>query len=238
MLTILLYFGRHRVSIGLPVFDIARLTTITGFNEFISECERTTPAPVSTSSSAAMTPTLASITLFDNIVLSKRDRGRLRTPIPTLTLSRNPFSRFSSTSSTASLSSDFLSDTSDYLWRTASASTASDRETYRERTDFGEGPGRNYRSVVTRVPAKLDGTLMREPRMVQGVPRITEKSRQQAHSRKPLPLPLREKLNGLQMHAPNGPPSPLLSSSQVPDPRMQSPQIPTSKFQTVQVQNR
>lgn len=209
---------------------------------------------MSTSCSTAMSPTLASITLFDNIILSKRDRGRLRQSIPALTLSRSPFSRLSSISSAASSSSDFLSDISDHLWRTASASTASDRETYRDRSDFGQGPGRDYRSIVTRVPAKLDETLMREPRMVQGVPRITEKSRQQAHSTTPLPLPLREKLNGLQMHAPNGPPSPLLPSPQVSSPqtsspqmsssglqnpqltvpRLQSPQIPLSRFQTVQ----
>jgi hypothetical protein len=237
---------------------VTRLMTTTAFNEFISERERTTPAPMSTSSSAAMTPNLASITLFDSIILAKRDRGRLRTPIPTLTLSRNPFSRFSSTTSIPPSSSDFLSDTSDHLWRTASASTASDSETYRDHTDFGQGPGRDYRSIVTRVPAKLDESLMREPRMVQGVPRITEKSRQQAHSRKPLPLPLREKLNGLQMHAPNGPPSPLLPTSPMPSqmvqsahlpvPRLQSPQssasrlssapIPTSRYSAVQVQKR
>jgi hypothetical protein len=188
-----------------------------------------------------MTPTLASITLFDNIILSKRDRSHLRPHMPTFALSRNPFSRLSIASSTTpSPSSDFLSDTSEHLWRTASASTASDRETYRDRTDFGEGPGRDYHSIVTRVPAKLDETLMREPRMVQGVPRITEKSRQQAHNRKALPLPLRERLNGLQMHAPNGPPSPLLPTpqipppqiapSQMPSPRLHSPQIPTSKY--------
>jgi hypothetical protein len=187
-----------------------------------------------------MTPNQASITLFDNIILYKRDRSHLRPHIPTFTLSRNPFSRLSIASSTTPVSSDFLSDTSEHLWRTASASTVSDRETYRDRTDFGEGPGRDYRSIVTRVPAKLDETLMREPRMVQGVPRITEKSRQQAHNRKALPLPLREKLNGLQMHAPNGPPSPLLltpqipppqiASSQMPSPRLHSPQIPTSKY--------
>jgi hypothetical protein len=182
-----------------------------------------------------MTPTLASIILFDNIILCKRDRGRFRTQIPTLTISRNPFSRLSSSCSTSSLSSDFLSDISDHLWRTASASTASDRETYRDRTDFGEGPGRDYRSIVTRMPAKLDETLMREPRMVQGVPRITEKSRQQAHNRKPLPLPLREKLNGLQMHAPNGPPSPLLPNPQMPSPMLQSPHPPSARLQSLQV---
>lgn len=233
MLTISWYCSRPKVSNFLHHCDIARLSCIAAFNEFISERERTPPAPVSTPSSAAMTPTLASITLFDNIILSKRYRGRFRATIPTLTLSRNPFSRLSSASLTAPLSPDFLSDTTDHLWRTASASTAADREYYRDRADFGDRPGRDYRSIVTRVPAKLDGTLMPEPRMVQGVPRITERSRQQAHSRKPLPLPLREKLNGLQMHAPNGPPSPLLPTSQMPSSMLPTAQSPAPRLQNL-----
>jgi len=32
-------------------------------------------------------------------------------------------------------------------------------------------PG-DYRTVVSRTPAKLDPTLMREPRVVQGAPRV------------------------------------------------------------------
>ena len=232
--------------------------TTTAFNEFISERERTTSSPMPTSSSASMGPTLASITLFDNIILSKRDRGRLRSPISTMTLGRSPFSRLSSLSLMPPPSADFLSDTSHHLWRTASASITSGYEMHRDRPDFGQGSGRDYRSIVTRVPAKLDQSLMREPRMIQGVPRITEKSRQLAKSRKLQPLPLREKLNGLQMHAPDGPPSPLLPTSpipiqmlhsaQLPVPRLQSPPlpasrassapIPTSRCSTVQAQKR
>jgi hypothetical protein len=62
-----------------------------GFNEFISERERTNPK--------AKDPRMA---LFDEIVLSKRNRGRT--------------SLFSGRHTT-----DFMSDTSNHLWRTASA---------------------------------------------------------------------------------------------------------------------
>lgn len=62
-----------------------------GFNEFISERERMNPK--------SKDPRMA---LFDEIVLSKRNRGRS--------------SFFSGRHTT-----DFISDTSNHLWRTASA---------------------------------------------------------------------------------------------------------------------
>ncbi|KAK3216340.1 hypothetical protein GRF29_8g3006900 [Pseudopithomyces chartarum] len=66
---------------------------------------------------------------------------------------------------------DFLSDNSDHLWRTAAATPPNSRF-----------PG-DYHEVVTRIPAKLDPTLMKEPRVIQGVPRIPmAKAR-----RKPIP---------------------------------------------------
>ncbi|KAI9829213.1 MAG: hypothetical protein M1826_005808 [Phylliscum demangeonii] len=65
----------------------------------------------------------------------------------------------------------FLSDTSTHLWRSASAIPPSSRF-----------PG-DYRQVTSRIPAKLDTSLMKEPRSIQGVPRIaTAKAR-----RKPIP---------------------------------------------------
>lgn len=65
-----------------------------GFNEFISERERMNPK--------AKDPRIA---LFDEIVLSKRNRGRT--------------SLF-----TGRHTADFISDTSNHLWRTASATFA------------------------------------------------------------------------------------------------------------------
>lgn len=53
----------------------------------------------------------------------------------------------------------YLSDTTDHIWRTASVPVPSAKF---------QG---DYRSVVTRVPLRLDPALMREPRAIQGVPR-------------------------------------------------------------------
>ncbi|KAI6871023.1 DENN-domain-containing protein [Hortaea werneckii] len=99
------------------------------FNEFIHEREST----------RAEDP---SIKLFDEIILSKRNRGRT-----------SLFSR-SNTS--------FLSDTSDHLWRNASATQPN-----------GRVPGDRV-PVSGRTPASLDPTLMSEPRAIQGAPRLQQ----------------------------------------------------------------
>ncbi|KAF2266681.1 dDENN domain-containing protein [Lojkania enalia] len=92
-----------------------------------------------------------SIKLFDEVILAKRNRGK--------------------TSFFHKQKVDFLSDTSDHLWRTASATPPNSRF-----------PG-DYRAIVTRIPPKLDPTLMKEPRVIQGMPRIpAAKAR-----RKPIP---------------------------------------------------
>ncbi|MCJ1311704.1 hypothetical protein MMC25_005377 [Agyrium rufum] len=83
----------------------------------------------------------------------------------------------------------FLSDTSDHLWRNAAAMPPSSKF-----------PG-DYRSVVSRVPAKLDPALIKEPRMLHGVPRIDTKKAK----RKPIPSmlgPSGLKLNGLAISPP------------------------------------
>ncbi|KZF25739.1 dDENN domain-containing protein [Xylona heveae TC161] len=109
-----------------------------GFNEFIHEreCKR---------------PNDPSIVLFDEIILSKKNRGR---------------SSLFSKSVT-----NFLCDTTDHIWRSAAATPPSSRF-----------PG-DYRQVVSRIPAKLDPTLMKEPRVIQGVPRINNTKAR----RKPIP---------------------------------------------------
>ncbi|KAF2848948.1 DENN-domain-containing protein [Plenodomus tracheiphilus IPT5] len=91
------------------------------------------------------------IKLFDEVILAKRNRGK--------------------SSFFYKQKADFLSDTTDHLWRTASATPPNSRF-----------PG-DYRTVISRIPAKLDPTLMKEPRVIQGVPRIpATKAR-----RKPIP---------------------------------------------------
>lgn len=99
------------------------------FNEFVHERE----------AARAEDP---AVKLFDEIVLSKRNRSR---------------TSFFSKSSTS-----FLSDTSDHLWRSASATLPATRSP-------GEG-----KSGAGRVPAKLDPALMKEPRAIQGVPRLQQ----------------------------------------------------------------
>ncbi|KAL8673041.1 MAG: hypothetical protein Q9168_002533 [Polycauliona sp. 1 TL-2023] len=125
------------------------------FNEFIREREM----------KAANDP---SIMLFDQIILSKHNRGRM--------------SMFSKSKT------DFLSDTSDHLYRSAAATPPQ-----------GKFPG-DYTTIITRTPAKLDPTLLKEPRVIQGVPRINT-----VHARrKPIPSMLgpSTRPNGLAMSPP------------------------------------
>ncbi|KAK8197678.1 AEX-3 domain-containing protein [Phyllosticta capitalensis] len=107
------------------------------FNEFIYERE-------------TMSSDHPTVKLFDQIILSKKNRGR--------------------TSIFSKSSTDFLNDTSDHLWRSAAATPPSSRF-----------PG-DYRSIVSRAPAKLDPTLMKEPRSIQGMARVA----QEKTKRKPL----------------------------------------------------
>jgi len=53
----------------------------------------------------------------------------------------------------------FLNDTTDHIWRTASVPVPN-----------AKFPG-DYRTVTTRMPARLDPSLMKEPRAIQGIPR-------------------------------------------------------------------
>lgn len=56
---------------------------------------------------------------------------------------------------------NFLSDNTDHLWRSAAATSSSSRQTS------------GSQHAVGRTPAKLDPSLLKEPRVVQGVPRVT-----------------------------------------------------------------
>ncbi|KAF8422125.1 AEX-3 domain-containing protein [Tirmania nivea] len=93
--------------------------------------------------------------LFDEIILSKKNRGKT--------------SFFSSKQST-----NFLYDTTEHLWRTSTAITPSTSPTKMLN---------EHNLPQNRVPAKLDPLLLREPRVNQGVPKITPAKPQ----RKPTP---------------------------------------------------
>ncbi|KAJ5655532.1 hypothetical protein N7507_007482 [Penicillium longicatenatum] len=133
---------------------IAVLQQTQGFNEFISERERTNPKTKD-----------SKMALFDEIVLSKRNRGRT--------------SLFSGRSTT-----DFLSDTSNHLWRTANA-------TFFAPSRSQQNLSQDYSRISTRAPAKLDTSLMTEPRMIHGAPRVSKTAN--TARRKPLP----KLMNGL-----------------------------------------
>ena len=68
----------------------------------------------------------------------------------------------------------YLSDITDHIWRTASVPVPS-----------AKIPG-DYRAVVTRIPSRLDTSLMKEPRAIQGVPR-PEQGRVRGLVRKQVP---------------------------------------------------
>ena len=177
---------------------LAGLHQTQAFNEFIAERERT---PTALTTSSATTSNQASISLFDSVIMSKRNRGGLRPQIASFS-GRNPFS----SKAVSGPGIDFLHDNTDHLWRLASATSSS----MSSRTDFGDDQGRDYRTIVTRIPAKLEEKLMREPKMLLGAPQANKNKRQS--TRKPVPMPdLREKLNGLALNAPdingNYPPS-------------------------------
>ncbi|ROT43411.1 DENN domain-containing protein [Sodiomyces alkalinus F11] len=130
----------------------AMLRETQAFNEFIHERE-TKPG------------SHPSVRLFDEILMAKRARGRpgITSGLSRLSTIRSSHGAPSSASGFAPPSRgrvpSYLSDTSDHLWRTASVPVPSAKFTG------------DYRSIVTRIPSKLDTTFIREPRIVQGVPR-------------------------------------------------------------------
>ncbi|KAK3343802.1 AEX-3 domain-containing protein [Lasiosphaeria hispida] len=135
-----------------------------GFNEFIHERER----------HPASHPT---VRLFDEVILAKKARGRPQlsaglSRLSTIRASHGASTGFLVPSRPAKIPS-YLSDTSDHMWRTASVPVPSAK--------FAG----DYRSVITRVPVKLDPSLMKEPRAIQGVPR-PEQNRVRMH-RKQVP---------------------------------------------------
>ena len=114
-----------------------------------------------------------SIHLFDEVISAKKARGRpgITSGLSRLTTIRQAHgvssgSGFAPPSRSGSgKTPTFLTDTSDHLWRTATVPFPK-----------GNFPG-EYREVVSRVPSRLDRGLMREPRAVQGMPRMDGQGR-------------------------------------------------------------
>ncbi|KAL3960088.1 hypothetical protein ACCO45_005205 [Purpureocillium lilacinum] len=99
----------------------------------------------------------ASVRLFDEIIMAKKARGR--------TGLSSGLSRLSTIRASHGASAN--------TWGLGASS----------RTPAGKAPTApaqrqfpgEYRSVVTRIPSRLDRTLMREPRAIQGVPRMEQR---------------------------------------------------------------
>lgn len=126
----LYHFNEEQFLKSLPHGDSEYMNTLRQtqmFSEFLHEREET----------RAEDP---SIKLFDEIILSKRNRGK--------------------TSLFNKSNTNFLNDTSDHLWRSAAAPPPTSRGLP------------ELASVTNRLPAKLDPTLMKEPRSIQGAPRV------------------------------------------------------------------
>ncbi|KAI1841977.1 hypothetical protein JX266_011837 [Neoarthrinium moseri] len=125
------------------------------FNEFIHERE-TQPAS---------TP---SIRLFDEIILAKRARGKTGfsglSRLSTIRASHG-VSAWSQYPSKTVKPQGYLNDTSDHIWRTASVPVPNAK--------FAG----DYREVTTRIPLKLDTSLMKEPRAIAGVPRPEQRKK-------------------------------------------------------------
>jgi hypothetical protein len=138
------------------------------FNEFIHERE----------TKATSDP---SVRIFDEVIMAKKARGR---PGITSGLSRMAtirqshgasatISRFAPPPRQAKVP-DYLGDVSEHIWRTASVPLPK-----------GQFPG-EYHAIVTRTPTRLDRSLMREPRAIQGAPRVEHRS-QKSFARKQVP---------------------------------------------------
>ena len=110
---------------------MAALAETQAFSEFIAERETTRPDH-------------PNIRLFDEVILSKRNRGKVSSMFGKSKIG-------------------FLEDRSDHLWRSAQATNSSSRD----------GPKGNI--STGRMPAKLEKDLLKEPRVVQGVPRVMTK---------------------------------------------------------------
>ncbi|KAI1649598.1 DENN-domain-containing protein [Daldinia loculata] len=138
---------------------VAMMKETQAFNEFIHERE-TKPA------------TNPEIRLFDDIILAKKARGKTSLSSGLSRLSTIRASHGVSASlpglqipSRHMKPTSFLTDTSDHIWRTASVPVPSSKF---------QG---DYHSVTTRMPARLDPSLMKEPRAIQGVPHPEQRRR-------------------------------------------------------------
>ncbi|OQU96196.1 uDENN domain-containing protein [Cladophialophora immunda] len=141
------------------------------WNEFIMDREEKTSTP--------------SIALFDAIIMAKRRRAGLRSSLPSLSLNRKSFMAWAPS---GGMHTDILSDASQHQWRIVAVPSSTDRP------ELGAAAkGRDYHTIVTRTPAKLEDGLFKQDEKVPNLPTIPKRSRISI---------LTGKMNGLGMHAP------------------------------------
>ena len=141
------------------------------WNEFIMDREEKVSKP--------------SIALFDAVIAAKRGRAGLRSSLANMAFNRRSFSPLATS---ATPRADILSDTSQHQWRIVAVPSSS------VRPDLGAAAnGRDYHTIITRKPAKLEEGLFQAEAKVPDLPAIPKKSRMSVFS---------SKLNGLGMHAP------------------------------------
>ncbi|ROV95124.1 hypothetical protein VSDG_05804 [Cytospora chrysosperma] len=126
------------------------------FNEFIHEREKLPASNVD-------------VRLFDEILVAKKARGRPQlsaglSRLSTLRANHGALAGGFGPSRQPKLTG-FLADTSDHIWRTAAVPVPN--------ANF-QG---DYRSIVTRVPTRLDPSLIKEPRSIQGAPKPEQRGK-------------------------------------------------------------
>jgi hypothetical protein len=128
-----------------------------------------------------------SIALFDAIINAKRGRaGLLRSGLPNISLSRRSYG---SRTPSGGFRTDILSDASTHQWKVVHVPGSS------ERPDLGSATkGRDYHSIITRTPAKLEEGLFKQEEKVPELPHI--------NVRKSRIISLNSRFNGLGMNAP------------------------------------
>lgn len=130
---------------------------------------------------------LDSIKLFDALVAAKKGRTKgVRSSIAVSLSGRNPFA---GKALNGVESAAYLADESSHTWRIVKTPHSSNK------ADLGPaGKNRDYRKIVSRTPAKLEDDLFAP----HSVPKVNEAISNVGNNKRSL----RQRLNGLSMHAP------------------------------------
>ena len=128
-----------------------------------------------------------SVALFDAFMAAKKGRSKgVRTSIAVSLSGRNPFA---GRSQSGGIPAEYLSDSSTHIWRVVSTPRTADR------AELGTATrGREYRDIVSRTPARLEDDMFTSPPATKPpvIPSLPSGGKRS----------LRQRMNGLSMHAP------------------------------------